>query len=88
MSSCNLSIRVIPNAPRNQIVGRLGSDIKVKIHAPPLDGRANDELCQFLAEQLDVPRRAVTLVRGETSRQKTVRVEGLTIEDVDSRLRL
>jgi uncharacterized protein (TIGR00251 family) len=88
LSFCNLSIRVIPNAPRNQIVGRLGSDIKVKIHAPPLDGRANDELCQFLAEQLDVPRRAVTLVRGETSRQKTVRVEGLTIEDVDSRLRL
>ena len=88
MSSCTLSIRVIPNAPRNQIVGRLGSDIKVKIHAPPLDGRANEELCEFLADQLNVPRRAVTLVRGDTSRQKTVRIEGLSAEDVHSRLQI
>ena len=86
MPSCTLSVRVIPNAPRNQIVGRLGSDLKVKIHAPPLDGRANEELCEFLADELNVPRRAVTLVRGETSRQKTVHIDGLSTEDVYSRL--
>jgi len=86
--SCTLAIKVIPNAPRSEIVGTLGNALKVKVHAPPVEGRANDALCEFLAERLDLPRRAVTVVRGETSRQKIVRIDGLNTEDVNSRLGL
>ena len=85
---CTLALKVIPNAPRNEIAGRLGDAIKVKIHAPPLEGRANDALCEFLAECLNVPRRAVTVVRGDTSRQKVVRVDGLSLAEATTRLGL
>ncbi len=76
----------MPNVPRSAIVGWLGSALKVKVHAPALEGRANDELCSFLADALDVPRRNVTLLRGDTSRQKLVRVDGLTLDDAKRRL--
>jgi uncharacterized protein len=85
---CTLALKVIPNAPRNEIVGRLGEAVKIKIHAPPVEGRANDALCDFLAERLLVPRRSVTVLRGDTSRLKLVRIDGLTIAEVNSRLGL
>jgi uncharacterized protein (TIGR00251 family) len=58
----------------------------VKLSAPPLDGRANDALVEFLAETLGLPRRAVALVHGETARQKLVRIDGLALADVKRRL--
>ena len=85
-TSCTLAIKVIPNAPRSEIAGWLGDALKVKVQAPPVEGRANDALCQFLAETLGVPRRAVSLVRGETSRQKLVRISGLTREALRARI--
>lgn len=84
--SCTLAIKAIPNAPRHQVVGWLGAALKVKIHAPPLEGRANDALCEFLAEELGLPRRAVTVLRGDTSRQKIVRINGLTLDEAKARL--
>lgn len=86
MSECTLELKIIPNAPRNEIVGWLGSALKIKIHAPALEGRANDELLAFLAERLGLPRRAVTLLRGDKSRQKVVRVEGLDAAGLRLRL--
>lgn len=53
---CLLAIKAIPNAPRSEIVGRLGDALKVKVHAPPVEGRANEVLCEFLAGQLALPR--------------------------------
>ena len=50
------------------------------------EGRANDTLCEFLADTLDLPRRAVTVQRGDTSRQKTVRIDGLSLTEVRARL--
>jgi len=85
-SSCTLAIKTIPNAPRNAVVGWLGDALKVKVHAPALEGRANEELCAFLAEELRVPRRAVSLTRGETSPRKVIRIEGLTLEEAKTRL--
>jgi uncharacterized protein (TIGR00251 family) len=82
---CTLAIKAVPNAPCNEVVGWLGDMLKVKVHAPPLEGRANDALCEFLAEALGLPRRAVTLVRGDTSRQKIVGITGLTIAEVKMR---
>jgi uncharacterized protein (TIGR00251 family) len=83
---CTLAIKAIPNAPRSQVVGWLGPALKVKVHAPPVEGRANEVLCAFLADSLAVPRRAVSVLRGDTSRQKLVRFEGLSSDDLRARL--
>jgi len=83
---CTLALKAIPNAPRNAVAGWLGDALKVKVHAPALEGRANDELCSFLAATLSLPRRAVTVARGQTSRQKLLRIDGLTLADVKARL--
>jgi uncharacterized protein (TIGR00251 family) len=85
-SSCTLAIKAIPNAPRTAIAGWLGDALKVKVHAPALEGRANEELCLFLAEKLGLPKRAVTLLQGEKSRQKVVRIDGLTADETKQRL--
>ena len=77
-TSCTLAIKAIPNAPRNEIVGWLGDALKVKVHAPPVEGRANEVLCAFLADTLGIPARAITVLRGDTSRQKLIRIAGLT----------
>ena len=86
MPFCTLELKTIPNAPRDEIVGWLGEALKVKVHAPALEGRANDALLGFLAEKLGVPRRAVTLIRGDKSRHKVVRVDGLTLAEIKTRL--
>ena len=83
---CTLPIKAIPNAPRSAVVGWLGDALKVKVHAPALEGRANDELCEFLADTLGLPRRAVTVAHGDKSRQKVLRIAGLTLEEVKARL--
>ena len=85
-ATCTLAIKVIPNAPRTEIAGWLGEALKIKVHAPALEGRANEALCEFLAEQLGLPKRAVTLLQGEKSRQKVVRITGLTADETKSRL--
>lgn len=84
--SCTLALKVIPNAPRHELAGWLGEALKMKIHAPPLEGRANEAVSAYLAEQLGLPRRAVTLLRGDTSRQKVVRIDGLGGAEVRARL--
>ena len=82
MPSCTLELKTIPNAPRNALAGWLGGALKVKVHAPALDGRANEALLAFLATELGLPARAVTLVRGAKSRHKVVRLEGVTLAQV------
>jgi hypothetical protein len=85
---CSLVVKAVPNAPRSEVVGWLGDALKIKIHAPALDGRANDALCEFLADALGLPRRAVTLAHGEKSRHKLVRIAGLTLPEVHAKLRV
>jgi uncharacterized protein (TIGR00251 family) len=68
-----LQIKVIPKSPRNEIVGYLDDGaLKIKVAAPPERGKANDELCRFLARELDVPQRNVSVIQGHTSHQKRV----------------
>ncbi len=85
-SASTLELKVIPNAPRDEVAGWLDGALKVKIHAPALDGRANDALTEFLADRLGLPRRAVTLLRGGQSRRKVVRIDGLAPDEVRRRL--
>lgn len=85
--TCTIAIKAIPNAPRSEIVGWLGDALKVKVHAPPVEGRANEVLCEFLADHFALPRRAVTVLRGDTSRQKIIRLDGLSLDELKSRVR-
>lgn len=85
-ASCKLAIKAVPNAPRNAVAGWLGDALKVKVHAPALEGRANDELCEFIAQALGLPRRAVTVALGDKSRQKLLAIDGLTLDEVRARL--
>jgi len=79
---CLLLIKAVPNAARSEIVGWFGDALKIKLKAPPVDGKANAELCRFLAETLGLPKSAVTLATGETARQKRVRIEGLSAAEL------
>lgn len=81
-----LAVRVQPRASRTELAGILGAELKVKVTAPPVDSAANDALIAFLAATLDLPKRAVTLVRGQTSRHKLLRLEGLTLQEAVTRL--
>jgi uncharacterized protein (TIGR00251 family) len=85
-NSCTLAIAVIPNARRDEVVGWLGGALKIKIHAPPIEGRANVAVCEFLAKTLGLPRRAVTVVRGDTARRKTIRITGLGLTEAKTKL--
>lgn len=84
--TCRLRIRAVPNAKRSECVGRHGDALRVKIAAPALDGRANEELIEFLAEALGVSRRDVVLVSGEKSRDKVVAVAGIDESEAIRRL--
>ncbi|MGA3007201.1 MAG: DUF167 domain-containing protein [Opitutaceae bacterium] len=86
--SCLLAVKVIPGASRNEICGWMGESLKVKLTAPPVDGRANEALLEFLAAELGRPRRTLTIVRGETARQKLVRIDGLALAEVKRQLSL
>lgn len=72
-----LNVRVIPRSPRSRVDGTRGDAILIRLAAPPVEGAANDALIAFLSEALDLPRRDITLVSGEKSRDKRVRVTGL-----------
>lgn len=81
-----LAVRVQPRASRTELAGIMGAELKVKVTAPPVDSAANDALVAFLATTLDLPKRAITLVRGQTSRHKLLRLEGLTLQEAVTRL--
>jgi uncharacterized protein (TIGR00251 family) len=68
-------VRVVPRAARTRFAGIHDGALRVRLAAPPVDGKANAALVRFLADALDVPRRALRIVRGETSRSKTLEVD-------------
>jgi uncharacterized protein len=82
----DLRVRVQPRASRTEVVGLQGGSLKVRLTTPPVEGAANRELERFLAKVLGLPRSSVELLRGATSREKLVRVRGLSPEEVRERL--
>lgn len=72
-----LTVKVIPRARKNEIAGYENGVLKVRLHAIPEKGKANEELIDFLAEELELPKSSITLVRGQTSRIKHLKIEGL-----------
>ena len=83
---CTLAVRVHPGAKRNAVTGTHDGALKISLTTPPTDGRANDALIAFLAEQLRIPRARVSLVSGMTSRSKTLRITGKSAVEVGAAL--
>lgn len=80
-----LDVRVIPRAGRSGPAGTRDGAYLLRLNAAPVDGAANAELIDVLAGHLGVPRRNITIVGGERSRRKRVRIAGITAEDVARR---
>lgn len=72
-----LDVRVQPRASRTEFAGSMGARLRIRLNAPPVDGRANAALIEFIAEVFDVPRAQVTIDKGLTGRDKRVRIRGL-----------
>jgi uncharacterized protein len=82
-----LAVRVIPRARRDELAGTRDGRLVVRVAAPPVDGKANAAACALVARVVGVPRGWVAVVRGETSRDKLVRIDG-DIDEAAARARL
>jgi uncharacterized protein len=80
------AVKIHPRAKKNAMTGQVGDALKVALTAPPVDGKANDACIKFFAKLLNVPRSSVTIAAGQTSRNKVIRVAGLTAQQVRDRL--
>jgi len=82
----SFAIRVQPRARKNAITGVVGDALKLAFTAPPVEGRANQAVIEFFADLFAIPRSSVTIASGETSRNKVIRISGLTMPAVRERL--
>lgn len=80
------SVKVVPRSKRDEIAGMENDAVKIRLNAPPVEGRANEALIRFLAARLDVGRAQIEIVHGATSRTKLIRVRGITGARVQERL--
>lgn len=85
-ASSRLRLLVSPSSRRDEIVGRHGDGWKVRVAAPPEDGRANEAVRRLIAERLGIPRRAVSIVAGQTAREKVVEMSGIEQAESESLL--
>ncbi len=81
-----ITVRVIPRSSRNRLEWEQGV-LKARLTAPPVDGAANEALVALLAERLGLPKRSISIVRGGSSRQKIVDVQGITLEEVERKIK-
>ena len=81
-----IRIHLQPRASKTEIVGLYGEALKIRIAAPPVDGRANAELCRFLAQQLGVTQQYVQVISGGSSRQKRIFIRGRTLTEIGASL--
>jgi len=80
------AVRIHPRARKDAITGELGDALKVSLTAPPVEGKANEACIEFFAKLLKVPRSSITIAAGQASRNKVIRVAGLTAQQVRDRL--
>jgi len=81
-----IALHVQPNAPKSQIIGVHGERLKVKIKAPPVEGKANDEIVNFFSALLGIPKNQIGFQRGEHSKSKTLLIHGLDLDEVKRRI--
>jgi uncharacterized protein (TIGR00251 family) len=85
-SGVTFAVRVHPRARKNAITGTMGDALKLALTAPPVEGRANQAVMEFFADLFQIPRASVTIASGETSRNKVVRISGMSRAAVEQRL--
>lgn len=83
-----LPVRAVPRASKNEIQGIYNHALKIRLQAPPVDGKANAALIRFLSKTLEVPRSQISLSNGETGRNKTFRISGLSREELIRKLKV
>ena len=83
-----LPVRAVPRASKNEIQGVHGDALKVRLQAPPVEGKANQALVRFLSDVLDISRSQISVASGETGRNKTVLITGLSKTELLKRLSL
>jgi len=83
-----IKIKAQPRSSTNLVVGEQDGALKIKLTAPPVDGEANSVLIRYLADSLGLPRRAIKLIKGETSRTKIVEISGISKEEFLNRIGL
>ncbi len=81
------AVKVVPRASKNQVAGIEGDAYKIRLNAPPVDGKANDALIEFLADTLNIRRAQIEIVTGQTSRHKIVRVRGVVAKQIEEKLK-
>jgi uncharacterized protein len=81
-----ISLYVQPNAPKSCIVGEYNGALKIKINAPPEDGKANEEIIRLFSKLLSVPKNKITLLKGHKSKQKKVLILEMRSEQIAERL--
>jgi hypothetical protein len=77
-----LTLRLVPRSSKNEICGEHGDALKIKLQAPPVEGKANKALIEFLADTLDISRSQISILSGETGRNKRILITGITAEAV------
>lgn len=77
-----IDVQVVPRASRSRVVGVQGERVRVQLAAPPVDGAANAELLELISDACGVPRRTIEIIRGETSRRKTVRIAAADVTEI------
>jgi len=85
-AGATFAVRVHPRAKKNGITGEVGEALKVSLTVPPVEGRANEACVEFFAKLLKVPRSSVTIASGQSSRNKLIRVAGVTSQYVRNQL--
>ena len=86
MVKTEISVRVHPNAARNEVNGVTDGIYQVRVSAPPVKGKANNELIAFLSRLLGVSKSQIDIIKGHTTRNKLIAIDGLSQEDIMKRL--
>ncbi len=79
-------VRIQPGASKSELVGETGGVWRIRVAAPPREGKANRELIEFLSDKLDIAKSRISIIRGESARDKVISVSELSEEQVRKRL--
>ena len=82
----DMDVRIVPKSSRNEIIGGEGDVIRIKVTSPPVDGKANKAVTALLSKKLNVPKRDIRIVSGEKSRNKKIRIYGITDSELQKYL--
>ena len=77
-----ITLHIVPRSSRTEICGEHGDALKIKLQAPPVEGKANKALIEFLSDKLDTPRNSISILSGDTGRNKRIIISGIKTETI------